>query len=436
MFGFFASQNKKMRDTARNWLEMADKVWNYRRDELTEMERRDLRSHTEMLRERVRTKADAAELKLHIEALEPVLARHGGKIYPKTSMIDNVEFFLVATLVILGIRAFIVQPFKIPTNSMWPSYYGMTADNLLVKGANPGLPERAFRLLSFGAIRSEALAGADGEVALRVFSNGSIAYTVVNGRKWLVIPTQYREYTLTVGTVDTKLRVPLEFNEFDDVLRTSLFGSTENFYKALTTAYNSKALSQVLVPAKEGSEEAYRAYYFKTGKQLRSGEPMLRFDILTGDQLFVDRVSYHFRAPRPGDGFVFRTGNIAGIGQDQYYIKRLVGVPGDKLEIRQPAIYRNGAPITGSDAFRKNAEREGLYKGYADSTTLERQGGDWPYLRKGVVLDVPVDSYFAMGDNSYNSRDSRGWGFVPAADVIGTPLLIYYPFTARWGWAK
>jgi len=77
------------------------------------------------------------------------------------------------------------------------------------------------------------------------------------------------------------------------------------------------------------------------------GNPLISFDILTGDQLFVDRLTYHFVPPQVGQGFVFRTGNITGIGQDQYYIKRLIGTPRDTIEIRQPAVFRNGKPITG-----------------------------------------------------------------------------------------
>lgn len=72
-----------------------------------------------------------------------------------------------------------------------------------------------------------------------------------------------------------------------------------------------------------------------TVKRVSSGERVMAFDILTGDQLFVDRMSYHFIRPGVGSGFVFRTGNIDGIARvygDQYYIKRLVGVPGDTLE--------------------------------------------------------------------------------------------------------
>jgi signal peptidase I len=166
----------------------------------------------------------------------------------------------------------------------------------------------------------------------------------------------------------------------------------------------------------------------ETGKQVRAGERVLAFDILTGDQLFVDRLSYHFVRPEVGDGFVFRTRNIRGIEPpaeytDKFYIKRLVGVPGDTLEIRPPVLYRNGQPITGARAFEKNAARAGSFPGYVN----------WMNLGPGDTVSVPPESYFAMGDNSPNSSDSRRWGFVPARDVVGRPLMIYYPFTRRWG---
>ena len=165
-----------------------------------------------------------------------------------------------------------------------------------------------------------------------------------------------------------------------------------------------------------------------TGKTFQKGERLLSFDILTGDQLFVDRMSYHFSEPKVGQGFVFRTRNIKGVERegkytDKYYIKRLVGVPGDTLEVKEPALYRNGKEIEGSAAFGKNAQREGLYRGYVN---IER-------LDAGKTVTIPEDSFFAMGDNSSDSLDSRYWGTVPGKDVIGKPLFIYYPFTRRWG---
>jgi signal peptidase I len=155
----------------------------------------------------------------------------------------------------------------------------------------------------------------------------------------------------------------------------------------------------------------------------------MAFDILTGDQLFVDRMSYHFVRPSVGSGFVFRTGNIPGIANtygDQYYIKRLVGVPGDTLEIKNYTLYRNGAPITGADAFAKNAKQEDNYVGYRNEGLLAAN----------AKLTLKPNEFFAMGDNSANSADGRYWGTVPAKDVVGRPILVYYPFTRHWGPAR
>jgi signal peptidase I len=156
---------------------------------------------------------------------------------------------------------------------------------------------------------------------------------------------------------------------------------------------------------------------------------MLAFDELTGDQLFVDRMSYHFVPPAVGSGFVFRTGNIPDIARqygDQYYIKRLVGTPGDLLEIRGPMLYRNNSPITGSEAFAANGNRTGKYTGYVAYGTLA----------PGRTVKVGPNQFYALGDNSSNSQDGRYWGHVPGPDVVGRPLVVYYPFTSRWGPAR
>ena len=116
-------------------------------------------------------------------------------------------------------------------------------------------------------------------------------------------------------------------------------------------------------------------------RKFAKGDVPLAFDILLGDALFVDRMSYNFIRPKVGDPIVFRTESIdefnaqigsqsfTQIGEDKYYIKRLVGEPGDKLEIRVPEnvftngtdvrkgvpgiLHRNDKPITGSIAFKE-----------------------------------------------------------------------------------
>jgi len=431
MFGFFASQNRKMRSAARNWVDMADRVWHYRRDLLEEADARELRARTEELRAKLKAKADAADLRLSIEALEPVMLRTGGRIFPKTTMIDNIEFVLIVAIVILGIRAYIAQPFKIPTNSMWPSFYGMTAENLAKEEDLPGPVARVARLLAFGAMRYELPAPSAGEVSVRIDARRNLAYEIVKGRKWLVLPTELKEYTFEVGGTEARIRVPKDFNEFDSVVHETLFGGSEAFSKAVDASIRDRSILPVLSTSRRSPGDARQVYQFRTGKTLQAGKPVLRFDILTGDQLFVDRFSYHFVKPSVGDGFVFTTSHIEQLGTESYYIKRLVGLPGDTLEIKEPVLYRNGAPITGAEAFDMNAHRQGKYRGYLDSTHFRDWA--WPHLRRGETLQVPSNSFFALGDNSANSYDGRGWGFVPAKDAIGRPLFIFYPFTKRWG---
>jgi signal peptidase I len=420
-----AGADDKMRENADNWLELADKVWHYRRDQLNEAERKDLIARTDALRQARRERADAGKLKLLIEELENTLRRTGGRIYPKTALVENVEFFLVAAIVILGVRTYFVQPFKIPTNSMWPSYYGMTPLVYQTPAEQPGMAQKVFRFLAFGAKNYRLIAPEAGEISADFFDSGILAYTEVPGRRWLVLPATFHEYTLVVNGSPVKISVPEDFR-FDEVLKEAFFGNSDAALFAQLQKGVASSEAHMLRIRPGG--DLYRVHRLPLGRTVGKGDTLLSFDLLTGDQLFVDRISYHFMRPKVGQGFVFRTDNIPGISDDgtriqQYYIKRLVGVPGDTLEIKSFTLFRNGQPITGSPAFDRNARREGKYPGYQNV-------GD---LSVGRSMTVPARSFLALGDNSANSKDGRYWGYVPAKDVVGKPLFIYYPFTSRWG---
>jgi signal peptidase I len=425
VFSIFASQEKKMRTNAGNWLELADKVWQYRRDQLTETERKDLLGRADALRQAVKNRVDAAKLKLLIEELEGTLRRVGGKIYPKGALIENVEFFLVAAIVILGIRTYFVQPFKIPTNSMWPSYYGMTPEVFHTPEETPGPLAKIGRFLLFGARHIEIVAPETGPITIPLDFFGAreggarIHFDNKPARSWLVFPTTNREYVFYVNETPVRQQVPADF-DFDWAFRDAFGISAE----------------KVVELASKSQHASPGIRWITLEQKADKGKPIMSFDILTGDQLFVDRISYHFMRPEVGQGFVFRTGNIPGIANsygDQYYIKRLIGLPGDKIQVKPPAVWRNGAPISGAAAFQKNAQREGLYRGYFNGVA---SNGAQYLLTPDETLPVPARHYFAMGDNSGNSSDGRYWGFVPAQDVAGRPLFIYYPFTKRWGPAR
>jgi signal peptidase I len=177
-----------------------------------------------------------------------------------------------------------------------------------------------------------------------------------------------------------------------------------------------------------------------TGKQATAGQTMLNFDILTGDMLFVDRMSYHFVEPARGDTFVFRTNNIPGLNDQygqpsqSYYVKRLAGVPGQKLRVGDKGeLFVDGKVVTSPEPMVLNSRRA-MDKGYYGY--LPEAGGDRYALPLQQEYTVTPGHYYAMGDNSSNSFDSRGWGEVPAQDVVGKPLFILHPFTSHWGPAK
>ncbi len=435
MFGPFASVEKKARTNAANWLELAQRVWHFRRDVLDRPLLQELETRMAALQDLLRERAEADRLKSGVGALEETLRRAGGTHYPKSELVEWVEFLLVAAIVIIGVRTYFVQPFQIPTNSMWPSYYGMTPKIYATRAEEPGLAQTALRFVTAGARPQRVDAPDSGEVLIplgETSNHGAVKFEPVMGRTWLVIPTQQREYRLLVGRQAVSVRVPFDF-DFDWAVRAAFFPQSpgKTNYEALDNA-RKRFGATVELEVDDGHGRRGRVTYLRTGKFVKAGERVLSFDLLVGDMLMVDRFSYHFVRPAVGDGFVFRTVNIhdarfmvddQGNQMDSYYIKRLVGVPGDRLEVREPVLWRNGAPITGAAAFDKNARREGLYQGYSN--------GQPRYLFPGETLTVPPGRYFAMGDNSYNSADSRYWGFVPEKDVIGRPLFIYYPF-ARW----
>src|SRR5256884_7424405 len=161
------------------------------------------------------------------------------------------------------------------------------------------------------------------------------------------------------------------------------------------------------------------------GIRYRRDEVIARGAVDTGDQVFVDKFSYNFVKPHRGDVFVFRTKNIPDIGdQTQFYIKRLAGLPGDTLRIEPPKLYVDGKVAEGFGFERVMAARDG-YRGYGP--------GHLAMSDPTKTFHVPEHSYFAMGDNSYNSYDSRYWGPVPERNLVGRGLFVYWPFIPHWG---
>jgi signal peptidase I len=179
-----------------------------------------------------------------------------------------------------------------------------------------------------------------------------------------------------------------------------------------------------------------RDFGVRPGRVYAAGESIVRGYVQAGDQVFVDRMTYQFRDPQGADVFVFKTTGIRGIEMNldpamgsQFYIKRLAGMPGQTLRIAAPELFLNGEEAP-NEAFRKVMSCKNGYRGYSNPAAAQ-------YLTTPEeTFTIPLHAYFALGDNSYNSSDSRYWGIVPERNVIGRGFFVYWPFSSRWGFIR
>jgi signal peptidase I len=126
-----------------------------------------------------------------------------------------------------------------------------------------------------------------------------------------------------------------------------------------------------------------------------------------GDYLIIDQISYQFRSPKRGEAIVFSY----PYDRSQKYIKRIVGLPGETIQIEDGTItiYRDGIP-----------------------QILDESGYLADFTGTAGVLEIRLDDneYFVMGDNRVASSDSRRWGPLPEGNIIGRVYLRAWPFVA------
>lgn len=301
---------------------------------------------------------------------------------------ENVEVFVVAISIALGVRTYFVQPFTIPTGSMQP-----TLNGIITKPTNNPPPNIAQR-------------------AVEWFVLGRDYFQIIAKRSERIVDLQERHaFGIKLGLATYSVVV-----------------TDQGEYSAYVPLAALKADLRC-----------------SPGRKVEPGAIIACGECNTGDHVLVDKISYHFRRPAHADVFVFNTAGIPTRdnvfnpgGPSQFYIKRLVAQGGDQLRIDPPTLFRNGTPAP-EDSIKRvmagtlSAPSPLGYKGYSNGSEHTK----FPILgNSSATFEVPDKCYFALGDNSYHSSDSRDWGPVPQQNVVGRGWLVYWPFTRHWGSVK
>jgi signal peptidase I len=329
------------------------------------------------------------------------------KGYPNPGWRENVEVLLVALAVAMAIRTFFLQPFKIPTGSMQPTLFGVTSKNYLAHGNAEKFDPPT------GWLRVKEWFAGTSYVNIIAENEGQIEG--ISKPFGIKIFNFWQDFKL--GGKNYRLWFPPDFGEGPQGMN---------------------AL-------------AYRAGWGQGGHVYRKGEPVVQLRMNAGDHLFVDRLMYNFRKPERGEIIVFQTKGIThpAMPQDQFYIKRLVVLPGEKVQIGDDRhLVINGERLDASVPHFENVygfnpkQRPGdsQFSGHVNGAVAQANGlysSLAPLFPDGqVVYENPADAYMVMGDNTCNSFDSRGWGGFPAQNVIGKSFFVYWPITERFGWGN
>jgi signal peptidase I len=178
--------------------------------------------------------------------------------------------------------------------------------------------------------------------------------------------------------------------------------------------------------------------------------PSMEDNLLVGDHLLVNKFVYGrpdsgiarllpFREIKHGDIIVFKYPEDLS----KNYVKRAVGLPGDRVKIVNQTVYLNGKPLEESYVFHKSPEVRSLpirdnfpllkeqitrFADYQQNKDIFDSYFFYKEYTQGQEVVIPSGYYFAMGDNRDNSADSRYWGFVPRKNIVGRALMIYWSY--------
>ena len=299
---------------------------------------------------------------------------------------ENFDVLVVAVSVAMAFRAYFYQPFKIPTGSMQPTLYGIHSI-----ACNPDeggfLDKKPLSLVKY-------LFNGTSVKVVKAKANGTVRFSSGAGSK-------KPGYTPVI------------------VAGLPHYVPNDSFEKEEVTGRPYKLKGEMGV---------------SHGARVRKGDVLWSGRVTTGDFVFVNRWKWNFMRPERGQIMVFSTKGINGLQQGTHYIKRMTGLPNESLQIKAPHLLVDGKVVTGPgrigliDRREKIGEWAPAYSGFNPS----RGGGSGPGLiaTEHDIVKLSGSQYYAMGDNSFNSYDSRYWGPVPERNLLGPAAIVYWPFTS------
>jgi signal peptidase I len=342
----------------------------------------------EEVRQAARSRAPASALSKAVENLETA-ANKWLKAYPHASLRENVDVVLVALVVALAIRSFFLQPMAIPTGSMQPTLYGITPDQPTFQAdlEIPNPVTRLFHSLFLGIGYYRVTAIEDG-----IFRGFEAPQTLVPFVRKQRLMVGNRFYTVWFPPDDLESRAAV-----------------------------------------------------RPGQPFRAGEDIIRLKAASGDRLFVDCFTYNFRRPKRGEIIIFASTGIPGLVQNTHYIKRLVGLGGERVQIGNDRhVVIDGVRLDASNPRFENVyDFDGppainRYSGHVNELVARQHGFGirLEHFPDGEsVFEVRPEHYLAFGDNTLNSHDSRSWGDFPQEKLVGKLSFVFWPFSSRFGWS-
>jgi signal peptidase I len=178
----------------------------------------------------------------------------------------------------------------------------------------------------------------------------------------------------------------------------------------------------------------------RPGDFVRKGQVLWSGYVVTGDFLFVNRWLWNFRHPRRGDVMIFSTTGIDGLQQGTHYIKRMTGLPGETFTIEKGKLVVDGVIPMEPRRIAQIQNREKFapfaypYAGYLPSGNVDYFKPGKTIVKEGDKVVLGKGEYYACGDNSPSSYDSRYWGSVPAGNLRGIAGGVFWPVVNdRWG---